>query len=209
MSPYSVIQGNATFQRHSLVTKLLETIKIVDGKILHVNYHQERLERSMMTLNYHHNYKLSSLLHPPKKGTYRCRVVYDDMNIEVEYIPYTLKKIRSLKIVEDNSIEYSLKYENRDALNALFKLKDDCDDIAIIKNGYLTDTTIANIALFNGEQWHTPKQPLLCGTTRQRLLENGTIVERDISLSSIPSYKKCAVFNAMTDFVELENGIIL
>ncbi len=189
--------------------KLLETVKTVDGDILHVNYHQERLDRSMATLNYQSEYNLASLIQAPKKGTYRCRIIYDNDNIRIEYLPYQAKSIRSLKVVTDNSVEYALKYTNRDQLNALFKLRGSCDDIAIIKNGYLTDTTIANIALFDTKQWYTPKRPLLHGTTRQRLLDNGTIIEKEITLASIPSYEKCAVFNAMMGFVELEDGIIL
>ena len=37
------------------------------------------------------------------------------------------------------------------------------DEILITRNGLLTDTSIANIALFNGKEWHTPKHPLLKG----------------------------------------------
>ena len=33
------------------------------------------------------------------------------------------------------------------------------DEILITRNGLLTDTSIANIALFNGKEWHTPKHP--------------------------------------------------
>ncbi len=191
-----------------LMPQLLETVKTVDGDILHVKYHQKRLEYSCKMLGFKSKYNLLSLIQAPKKGTYRCRIIYDDVNINITYLPYKTKNILSLKVVQDNSIEYALKYENRDALNTLLERKADCDDIAIIKNGYLTDTTIANIALFDGEHWHTPKRPLLHGTTRQRLLDNGTIIEKDIALMSISSYEKCAIFNAMIGFVELEDGII-
>ncbi len=162
----------------------------------------------MKVLNYTSHYELIDLIQSPSKNTYRCRVLYDDNSFNIEYIAYKDKKIRSLKIVQSNTIEYALKYENRDALNTLFEKREDCDDIAIIKNGYLTDTTIANIALFDGINWYTPKSPLLHGTTRQRLLNNGTIIEKDIPITSIASYKKCAIFNAMIGFVELEDGII-
>jgi 4-amino-4-deoxychorismate lyase len=191
------------------VTKLLETIKVEKGVPLHIEYHQERLERSMHALHYRSRYDLVSLLSPPNNGTYRCRVIYDDHDISIEYLPYILRPIRSLKAIHADTIEYGLKYLNRDALNVLFEQKESCDDIAIIKNGCLTDTSIANIALFDGQQWCTPKQPLLHGTTRQRLLQSKKIIEKEIPYESISSYTRCGVFNAMTDFIEVENGIIL
>jgi 4-amino-4-deoxychorismate lyase len=190
------------------VTKLLETIKALDGKILHVNYHQERLNRSMETLGYDSCYELKTLLQAPKRGVYRCRVVYDNTDINIQYLPYTTKKMRSLKVVHDDTIEYALKYEKRDTLNRLFKQKGACDDVLIIKNGYITDTTIANIALFDGKNWLTPKKPLLKGTTRQRLLENGILIEKDIRLVDLKSFQQYAIFNALMGFVELEDGII-
>ncbi|MEA2111394.1 MAG: aminotransferase class IV [Campylobacterota bacterium] len=190
------------------MTKLLETIKVVDGNILHVNYHQIRLEHSMKVLNYSTHYDLKSLIVPPKKGTFRCRVLYSNSSINIEYIPYETKKISSLKVVTDDNILYDLKYENRNSLNKLFNLRGNCDDIAIIKNGHLTDSTIANIALFDGEHWYTPNTPLLHGTTRQRLLDNQTIFTKEIPESTIATYKKSAIFNAMIGFVELEDGII-
>ena len=84
-------------------------------------------------------------------------------------------------------------------LNKLYEKCQDADDILIVKKGYLTDTSIANIALFDGE-WKTPKYPLLKGTTRQRLLDNGKIHEDDIKVQDIGRFSKVALLNAMIDF---------
>ncbi|RUM65637.1 MAG: hypothetical protein DSZ03_02440 [Sulfurimonas sp.] len=187
---------------------LLETIHAAEGKILHVNYHQARLEYSLKQLGLRVRHNLLTLLHPPVKGVYRCRVVYDEQTCTVEYLPYVPKKIKTLKVIEAPILNYGLKYADRSALDALFQLRGHCDDIAIIQNGFLSDTTIANIALFDGKQWCTPTSPLLHGTTRQRLLDTKKIIEKPIPLSSIERYQKSAVFNAMMGFVELEDGII-
>ena len=51
----------------------------------------------------------------------------------------------------------------------------------IVKDGYLTDTSIANIALYDGYTWFTPAHPLLRGTKRAELLNKQLIVEKDIA----------------------------
>ncbi len=187
---------------------LLETLKAVEGTVLHVNYHQARLEYSLKQLGLHADYDLKNLLKPPSKGVYRCRVIYDADHIALTYLPYKHRRITTLKIVEADTLEYALKYADRTALNTLFQQRGSCDDVAIVKNGYLADSTIANIALYDGNTWYTPKQPLLFGTTRQRLLDTGKIKEKQIPCDTLQNYQKSAVFNAMMGFVELENGII-
>jgi len=180
--------------------KYLETIKALDGVCYHLEYHQRRLEGVLNSLNAEQKYKLSSLLLPPKKGLFRCRVVYDEEQIEISYIPYQKREIKSLKIVASNKIEYSDKYADRSSIDKLFMKKEQCDDILIVKNSLITDTSIANIAFFDGAVWLTPKTPLLYGTTRERLLNESKIVEQDIKIEDINGFLKVALMNAMIDF---------
>jgi 4-amino-4-deoxychorismate lyase len=180
--------------------KFLETIKAVDGKLYHLEYHQARLERLFETLNADAPHRLKSLLSPPKEGFYRCRVLYDTESISVEYIAYTKRKVTSLKVLVCDTIEYALKYEDRSAIDQLFKRRGGCDDILIVKNGLLRDTSIANVAFYDGKNWLTPKTPLLHGVTRERLLDEGKIKEADITLLEIKRFKKIALMNAMIDF---------
>jgi len=177
--------------------KYLETIKAKDGEIYHLEYHQWRLERTLETKETH---KLSEYLSPPLKGLYRCRVVYCKDTIEIEYIEYIKRQVDTLKIIYDDSIEYSKKYVNREKINTLYSQKEKADDIIIIKNSFVSDTSIANIAFFDGEVWLSPKVPLLEGTTRKRLLESGKIIEKDIRVEEIKKFKKIALMNAMIDF---------
>ena len=97
----------------------------------------------------------------------RCRVVYGENIEEVVYIPYTIRQVSSLKLVPCDDIAYELKSADRSMLNKLFALRGEKDDILIVKNGRITDTSIANVALWNGTEWHTPSFPLLKGTQRQ------------------------------------------
>ena len=178
----------------------LETIKAIDGEVKYLEYHQKRYEGVVNSLGVKKVYNLKELLNPPKKGIYRCRLVYSRDDVEVEYIPYQKRQIQKLKLVKSDTIEYSKKYVDRRELDSLFAQKGEGDDILIIKNGFVTDTSIANLAFYDGEHWLTPKRPLLEGTTRARLLENGNFFEKDIRVEDIYTYKKIALMNAMIDF---------
>lgn len=188
--------------------KLLETIKAFDGRVFHLDYHQQRLERSIRSLGFTPGINLETLLNPPQNGLIRCRVIYDENGAEVSYHPYVPRIFNTLQAVAADTLDYPLKYADRRELDSLFEQRGDSQDIVIIKKGVVTDTTIANIAFYDGEQWFTPARPLLQGTTRQRLLDEGKIKEREIGLRHIERYERIAVMNAMLGFVEVKNGII-
>jgi len=188
------------------MSSYLETIKVVDGEIYHINYHQKRYESVLKSFGVAEFKNLVDFLDPPKDGLYRCRLVYDLYGVvEVSYHKYKKRTINSLKIVVDNGIDYSLKSTNRKDLDSLFLKKDACDDVLIIKNSLVTDTTIANIAFYKDGIWFTPKTPLLKGTTRARVLNNGVLKELDIKVEDLESFSKVALLNAMIDFDILEN----
>ena len=187
---------------------LLETIKCQDGQAYHLQYHQERMDASLHTLGFLNTHILVQLITPPDNHLYRCRVVYDAKTITVDYIPYTKRTQSTLQLVQAHSLDYALKYANRKELDALFTQKKDADDILIIKNGLVTDTSIANIAFFDGTQWLTPKEPLLHGTTRARLLDEKKIIEAAIEPSDLVNYTEFALMNAMIGFNKIKNGII-
>jgi len=196
-----VTRESVTLVQNFLVKhSFLETIKAIDGELKHLEYHQKRYEGVLNSLGIKKVYNLKELLDPPQKGLYRCRVIYTTEDVEVEYIPYQKRQIHKLKLVESDTIEYSKKYADRRELDSLFLLKGEGDEILIIKDGFVSDTSIANIAFHDGEYWFTPKTPLLQGTTRARLLEEGRIFEKDIRVEDIYTYKKIALMNAMIDF---------
>jgi len=188
---------------------LVETISVIDGKALHLSYHQERLNRSQKALfNSFTPINLHEIIKPPSSnGQIKCRVVYADDLIDVNYSTYHPRVVQNLKLLESN-IDYSFKYSNRDELNELYAQRGSADDILIVKNGLITDTTIANIAFWDGFKWITPKSPLLKGTTRERLIKNGFIVQKDIYIDEIKKFESFALMNAMIGFKLIKNGII-
>jgi 4-amino-4-deoxychorismate lyase len=187
----------------------LETIACKDGKPLHLGYHQRRLNSTLEKLNITTTYDLSLLITPPNNGTYRCRFIYDSTHFTVEYHSYVQKLPSSLRLITDNTINYSLKSTNRTSLDLLFTQRNGCDDVLIVKNGFVTDTTIANIAFLINDQWLTPRIPLLCGTTRARLLDEKKIFPADITVQDALDAPKISIMNAMIGYIEMKNGIIL
>ena len=128
--------------------------------------------------------------------------------MNITYIPYQKRVIRTLQPIQADHLDYALKYADRTELDRLFAQKGDADDILIVKNGLATDTSIANIAFFNGTKWLTPKHPLLKGTTRARLLDEKKIFESEIYIQDLDKFTDFALMNAMIDFDVIKNGII-
>ena len=187
--------------------QFVETIKIKDGKALNLSFHQSRMCRTMR-----HFFAdapvpaLADVLSPtPDMQFYKARVLYDGQGVvDVQYAPYTMREIRSLKVVVDDRIDYSFKSADRSSLNRLTTQKGDCDEIIIVKNGLVTDTSFTNIAVFDGEQWLTPRHPLLMGTKRASLLEKHILKEADISVETLMRAQKVSLINAMIDLGERE-----
>lgn len=179
---------------------LIETIRIQNGRVRNIKYHNLRCNNSRKTLfNCKNNLDLRNIIDTTKiKITeVKCRITYDKIVRKVEYEAYSTRPIRSLKMIEIDNFDYSFKYANRDMLSAFFKQREDKDDILMTKNGFITDTFYANVALYKNGKWYTPKSPLLQGSRRAQLLEKGLILEIDIHESQVYNYDLISIFNAM------------
>jgi 4-amino-4-deoxychorismate lyase len=130
--------------------------------------------------------------------------LYNTTLQNIEYIPYQEKEIKTLAIVETNLI-YNYKYANRDAINELATLNSDMDDILIVQDGYIQDTSIANIAFYDSTTWFTPSQPLLKGTMREKLIDEGFLQVKAIKKEDLYKYSQVALMNAMIGFRVLKN----
>lgn len=187
---------------------LLETIRCEDGLPLHLSYHQLRLNTTCESLGISRSYDLKSLVIPPDEGLYRCRFLYDAAAASIEFHPYVQRTFSSLKLIDADAVDYAFKYADRSSLDRLFQQRGECDDVLIVQDGYLRDTTIANVALYIEGRWMTPKQPLLGGTTRARLIDEGLLLPVALRVEDIAKADKVALMNAMMGFVEVEHGII-
>lgn len=130
------------------------------------------------------------------QGVYKCRIIYQQAIEHVEFIPYLRKPARSLQRVYCDTILYDYKYEDRRLLNQLFAQRGHSDDILIIKNGLVTDTSYANILFYDGQRWVTPDRPLLRGTQRQYLLDQHMVTEQPIKETSLYRFQQYKIINA-------------
>lgn len=133
---------------------------------------------------------------------HKCRVTYGPEILNIEWERYLPRPIKSLQLVQGDMIEYTYKYKNRDLLNRLYVRRGDCDDVLIVKNGLIADTSYANVALFDGTSWYTPEVPLLPGTQRAFLLDEGVLIPREIKVGDLARYSSVKLFNAMLDWKE-------
>ena len=178
-----------------------ETICVKNRLIQNLAYHQARLNKTRAEFfGLKDKWELSELIIIPgfiDNEPHKCRLAYADQidNIKWErYIPRTIRKIRK---VYDDTIDYSYKYNDRTALNLLYEQREDADEILIIKNGKVSDTSFCNVAFLKNNKWYTPETPLLQGTQRAFLLDSGIIEEAEILENDIRAFSHIRLFNAM------------
>ncbi|MBE0640105.1 MAG: aminotransferase class IV [Bacteroidales bacterium] len=184
--------------------QFLETIRVENRVLQHLEYHQQRMERTVKEFfPLSETPVLTDLVAIPdwiEKGTYKCRVIFSEAIEKIEFEKYFPRRINTLKIVKDDEVDYSFKFANRSKLNQLLSHKGACDDILIVKNGLVTDTSYSNILLYDGSIWVTPDHPLLPGTCRQRLLDNHHVTSREITINDLRKFRNFMLINAMLDF---------
>lgn len=187
---------------------LIESLCLHDGIIKNINYHQDRMNKSRKDL-LHIDAPLlieqaitipSQALH----GIWKIRIHYTYEIEKVEFEPYQRKTIRTLKLITADDIDYSYKYADRTNLATLFELRKDADDIIIIKNGLVTDSSSANVVFYNGTAWVTPSTPLLHGSKREKLLQTGMIQETCITVNDISQFLYISLINAFLDIGDIQ-----
>ena len=83
---------------------------------------------------------------------------------------------------------------DRSALDACFARRRGADDVIIVRRGLLTDSTVANLALFDPHtaRWYTPARPLLAGT------------HPNLAPESLVRFTRLRLFNALLGWGECE-----
>jgi len=178
--------------------RFIETLLITD-KIENLGYHNKRMNKTRKKFFNAKELDLKDFIKViPNK---RVRVVYDEKIQKVEYFNLQKREFKKLKVVKNDSIEYDYKYEDRSQLNSL--KVDGYDEIIIVKNGLITDTTISNLAFLYKNEWLTPKTPLLPGTKREELIDKKLLKTSDIELGDLKKFSKFAMLNAIVGFYEI------
>lgn len=179
-----------------------EAIKISEGRFFNLPAHIDRMNHTLQSFfSATFPFSLTEDNIPPefRKGLVKCRVVYSLNDMAIEYAHYKFRELNRLKIVYDNTIDYTFKYAVRTNFDKLLELRGDADDILIIKNGFVTDTSFSNVVYENAYGLFTPSTFLLAGTKRQSLLNQGIIKEKEIRVENMKEYTKLYVINTMID----------
>lgn len=137
-----------------------------------------------------------------KHHAYRTKFIYGirshNFYTDLSIMPHMPKSINGFYLVPAN-IDYTHKFCNRSRLQALNTFGAHTD-VIIVKNGMITDSSIANLLFWDHKHWYTPSMPLLKGTTRARLLHQGRIIPRCIKPSDLRGFSKIMMINALNDF---------
>ena len=186
--------------------QFLETICIREGMPQQLEWHQRRVDATLQHFHpaHRHSWLLEKCIEVPsafQNGVVRCRIEYDAHHFSIHYFHYTPANIKSIQLLEAPSgMDYRYKYADRKIIEELYAQRRDADDILIMKNGWITDTTIANIAFEKNGRWYTPAIPLLAGTTWKRLISNGILKPAPIHFTQIHLFEKFKLFNAMNEW---------
>lgn len=184
----------------------IETIRLLDGALKNIRYHQERFERTRShSLGVKSHPQLEQLIQIPdglEIGLLKCRVIYGKEIQRIEFEPYERRLVSSVKLIVSESILYNYKFAERSALDLLFSRRGACDEIMIVKNGCITDSYYANVAFWDGSKWFTPDTPLLPGTMRASLLDEGVLETRRITVKDLGEFQKLKLINAMNNLHE-------
>lgn len=192
--------------------RFIESLKVVGGGFMNIELHQQRIDISSKIFSINKKIVLKDINIPKSNNdlVQKCRILYSNDDLIISFSEYKQRKIESLKLVFDDSIDYSFKFEDRQRLKQLYDKREDCSDIIIVKNGLLTDTSFSNIILFDGENYFTPNSFLLNGTMRQKLLSDKRIIEKEIKYDELSNYNRIILINALNSIednlsIKIEN----
>ncbi|GAB0155844.1 hypothetical protein CHRYSEOSP005_11060 [Chryseobacterium sp. Alg-005] len=186
--------------------QFIESIKVEDQEIFLLDFHQKRVDQTFAHFGKETTIDLAKVfksLDHDEDGLFKLRIVYDlDKRIRTQMIPYAIPEIQDFQLIENNSFDYSFKFEDRKELEKM-KTKSKAEEIIIVKNNHITDTSFSNLLFLKGKEWFTPKTYLLNGVQRQNLLKHKKIKEAEITLQNIKEFSHFQIINALNDFDDM------
>ncbi|MFN5168048.1 MAG: aminotransferase class IV [Cyclobacteriaceae bacterium] len=183
---------------------LFETIRVEHGRVSNLTYHWARISHSCREIfGCDPKFQLDAILANEAvkySGLHRLKFSYNPEQYQTEVAPYAVRAVESLKLVVDNEIPYQHKFSDRSRLEALQRQRAQADDVLIVKNGLITDAAYANIVFRAGYKWITPAMPLLSGTMRQHLIDQGIIEAQRVEVGDLSTFESFKLINAMLRF---------
>ena len=188
------------------MSRFIESIKIEDQQMYLLDLHQRRVDETFAHFGKEGSINLAKIyksLEHDGDGLFKLKISYDlDKNFRTQIIPYAISEIDSFRLVENNSYDYSFKFEDRAPLELMLR-QAKTDEIIIVKNNHITDTSFSNILFKKGKDWFTPMTCLLNGVQRQHLLKTKKIKSAEITVQNLNEYSHFQLINAMNDFDDM------
>lgn len=185
--------------------EFIESICLINGEIRNLEYHQKRLNQTRYkTLGLSDFLDLSKLISTqniPQEGKYKCRIIYAEKIISIDFIPYSIRVPQSFRLIESPELNYKYKRKDR----SKFELLKDAiteDEVIVTQNRKITDTSYSNLVFFDGQNWLTPTSFLLNGCMRRFLLDTQQITTTEIRLDNLHQFQSFKLINAMMDLEE-------
>ena len=197
------------------MSQFFESIRVKDGIAENLGFHQLRVNRTLKAFDASIlSIDLASIVQElvlPAAGLFKLKISYDlNGNYQSVFTPYQYKQIQNFALVDIKGQGYDYKYSNRDWINEALA-QSGKDEIVMHDGGLIKDCSYTNITFYDGANWYTPASPLLEGTQRARLINEGVIQPKALYVHDIPDFKKFKCINAMIgweDAVEYEIELI-
>ena len=197
------------------MSQFFESIRVKDGITENLGFHQLRVNRTLKAFDVsQHSIVLATIVQElvlPAEGLFKLKISYDlNGNHQSAFTLYQYKQIQNFALVDIKGQSYDYKFSNRDWINEAF-IQSGKDEIIMHDGGLIKDCSYTNIVFFDGEDWFTPAAPLLEGTQRAKLINEGVIQPKALYVQDIPNFKQFKCINAMMHWdtaVEYEIDLI-
>jgi para-aminobenzoate synthetase/4-amino-4-deoxychorismate lyase len=191
--------------------QLIESMLLEEGEYFLLPRHLERLRESAAYFGFSFSVEeidsaLRSIADAHTHGSFKVRLVlFRNGRIEAASSRVEINaRVRRVALATqpiDSSDRFRFhKTTRRDFYNAQLAARPDCDDIIFWnERGEITESTIANVVVRLGDKLFTPPitSGLLAGTFRDRLLTEGKIEERVITIAELQNAPELFLINSV------------
>jgi para-aminobenzoate synthetase/4-amino-4-deoxychorismate lyase len=191
--------------------QILETIRVVDGEWHYGKEHLARMAQSAKTLGF--AYQQPSLTHLPQTDGILRLLLSRDGTLTTETHPYEEIKSTRIQIASTRTTSFDQMLRHKTTyrpwyLSTLEKIRQGLvfDEIFVNEQGALTEGARSNLFVQLKGVLYTP--PLACGLLngilRQKMLDEGTCIERTLSLDDLQHAERIFCGNSVRGLVEVQ-----
>lgn len=196
--------------------ELIETMRVENGEVFLLDYHLQRLKKSadrflfpvsILSLKE----SIIKYIKEIPEELYRLKVtVLPDGKCNLQHSfhlgPTKLRVGLAKKPVNTQNLFLYHKTTHRMVYEQAKQEQQDWDDVLLWnENGYVTESTIANVVVQFGDKMFTP--PIHCGllpgTFRQYLLDTNQIEEREITVGELSQTNAIYLINSVRKWMEV------